>query len=267
MIHAHRQGKGRGRLLLHGINADSHCWDAVLAKCRPGWRCLAVDLPGHGRSAPLPPHHRFEDYADRLAEWLDEQSKNGEPEKWQVVGHSLGGMVAVDLADRHAHRVDSLVLLAPAGIDHPWYHRDLSRIPMQPWLRRLILWLASTRPVGRRLFQGAVFEFESLAAEDIRRLQQSFRRARSVLQLRKFYQYPGFLDALQRWVQTGGTVDLIWGREDRVVPCEDAEKIRERIPTARLFLLERCGHLPMIEQPDELSRILDLLQNSDSAEE
>jgi pimeloyl-ACP methyl ester carboxylesterase len=88
---------GRPLILLHGLSASSTSWAPVMVRTAPGWRSLALDFRGHGRSDRTPGHYRLDDYlddADRLLRMI------GEPAV--VVGHSLGAIAAAALAqDRH----------------------------------------------------------------------------------------------------------------------------------------------------------------------
>lgn len=248
-----------GVLLLHGINSAGSVWEGFLHRFASRGRNVAVDLPGHGRSPSLPHDHDFHHYTDRVAAMLATLEQQGEPARWQVVGHSFGGMIAVDLADRYRHRVSSLILVAPAGIDHPWYHDELSRIPPWLWLRRIAFWLAGTELIGRRLFGGAVYDVNRLTKEEIKFMQATFRQARALLLRTRFYEYPEFLSALSRWTARGGRLGLIWGQQDRVVPLDDARRIMRAAPGATLLTLGECGHLPMIEQPEAFYEALQSL--------
>src|SRR6476661_6782991 len=99
-------GEGPPLLLVHGFGGAA--WNfSELAPLLPGRRLIIPDLPGHGASSPLPAP-TLTGFADVLAEILDRPV--------DVLGHSLGGVVALHLAERHPQLVRSLVLAAAAGI-------------------------------------------------------------------------------------------------------------------------------------------------------
>ncbi len=103
-------GQGaRSVLFLHGIGGNRHSFDAQLAALPEGWRGLAWDMPGYGESEPLPAMI-FEALAAAAVALLDEAGAG----KAVVLGHSMGGMIAQEIAARHPARVDGLVLFATA---------------------------------------------------------------------------------------------------------------------------------------------------------
>lgn len=109
-------------VLLHGISSGAPSWEP-LAHNLPGFRLLAWDAPGYGKSAVLKTDHpTAADYADRLNEWLVALNVN----KVMLVGHSLGALVASALVARHGARIASVILADPArGYKHqPEDERD-----------------------------------------------------------------------------------------------------------------------------------------------
>lgn len=104
-------GSGRPLVLLHGIGSAAESWQGVLPRLAQGRRVLAWDAPGYGSSADLPtdwPSAR--DYAKALAGWLDGLGL----QTCDVVGHSLGALMAAAFAADHPARVGKLVLASPA---------------------------------------------------------------------------------------------------------------------------------------------------------
>jgi pimeloyl-ACP methyl ester carboxylesterase len=103
---------GRPIVLLHGLGGSRSNWAFVAPELARTRRVLVVDLPGHGRSSPLPAAPGLGPYADRVARLLEEEGHAPA----DVVGHSLGGLVGIRLAARRPELVRSLVLSAAAGI-------------------------------------------------------------------------------------------------------------------------------------------------------
>lgn len=245
-------GDPRGVLLyLHGFIASRRHWRPTIERLRAsGWRQIAIDLPGFGDSGMLPRPHRLPDYADAVAAVC--AALGVRP---VVVGHSFGGMVAVDLADRHPERVEALVLVAPAGIAHP-HHRIPAWVRV-PLLRDVIIGAVTTRWIGRWYFRGVAETLAGLSDEEVDDLRFGVRRCREVRRMRAFYRMPHFLDALARLRAPAG---LIWGDRDRVVPAADAGPILDalrRRPAAvgrtdevPFVRMPGVGHLPMHEDRD-----------------
>lgn len=249
------EGPPRGTLLyVHGFISSRRHWRPVVQRLRlAGWRQLAVDLPGFGESGQLSRPHRLEDYADAVAALL--ASLGLRP---VVVGHSFGGMVAVDLADRHPARVGGLVLVAPAGLPHP-HHRIPAWVRV-PVLADLLIALVTTRAVGRRYFARTMERLGELDGAWVEDLRYGVRRCREVRRMREFYRMPHFLEALARLDVPAA---LIWGERDRVVPAADAAPILDRLRarpgalgTVPCFALPGVGHSPMHEDPDAFAAAL-----------
>lgn len=106
-----RQGSGTPLVLIHGLAADHHSWRPFIAANPLGRPVLAVDLPGHGASPPLPGPSMMA-MADAVRQVLDEEGVHTA----HIAGHSLGGGVAALLADKLGAGTRSLLLVAPAGL-------------------------------------------------------------------------------------------------------------------------------------------------------
>ena len=105
-------GEGDALVLVHGLGGAAANWLALAPLLLPGRRLIVPELPGHGGSSPLPAAPSLSPYADRLGLLLDHESAAPAA----VVGHSLGGAVALRLALRRPQAVSALVLAAAAGI-------------------------------------------------------------------------------------------------------------------------------------------------------
>lgn len=110
-MHLVSRGSGYPVLFIHGIPTSSQLWSGVVQKMRGSFTCLAVDLPGLGRT-PKAPYglKQLENLADKIERIRAEQKI----EKWHVVGHDAGSAIAVHYAYRFQERVDRLALLSPA---------------------------------------------------------------------------------------------------------------------------------------------------------
>ena len=104
------RGAGEPLVLLHGVATSRLVWRRVIERLAHDRRVIAVDVPGFGESEPAGPGFDLDEVADRLAAGLG-------LERFDLVGHSLGGAVAVATAARHPEAVRRLVLVAPAGLE------------------------------------------------------------------------------------------------------------------------------------------------------
>jgi pimeloyl-ACP methyl ester carboxylesterase len=243
-------GAGPALLLVHGFGGAAWNFDE-LAELLPGRRLLIPDLPGHGGSAPLAAPS-LAGFADVLADVLAAEGID----QTDVLGHSLGGVVALRLAVRHPERVRRLILAAPAGISSATRVAELTialvgliqpgriagrradRIARSRRLRRYVFApfevsnpdVLSERAVhgflrGPTMHTDALGAGLALSADDPRRDLDRVRAPALVL----------------------------WGARDRQVPIEDGFEYARRLG-ARLRTIADCGHLLIGERPDACAR-------------
>jgi pimeloyl-ACP methyl ester carboxylesterase len=200
-------------VLVHGLSGSWRWWSPVAERLAERRLVHLVDLPA------LRP--------GRLAGWLGRWLEAAQLRGVDLVGHSLGGLVAAELAAKQPERVGRLALVAPAGI--PSGRGLVSRsLPLAETLYDIRAHFPTvvgdavrTGPVG--LLRGVFF----VAERDLRS-ELGAVRAPSL---------------------------LVWGDRDRLVPTSIAEEWQRALPGSRLVSLA-CGHVPMWEAPDELAQAL-----------
>lgn len=235
-------GQGAPLLLIHGLGASRELWSGTIARFADTWRVIACDLPGHGESdkpdvAYTPAF--FADVIRRLGERLDVASP-------VVLGTSLGGRITLELAATHPAWVRAIALSAPARVmGGAWAPLGavLSMLPAAPIVRRTL-----PRGIERGFFDPAVPGAATRRAMVVSQLARpdapDFARAvgRSLAGLMS-----GAPPPLARITHP---VLLLWGRNDRIVDPGGAPVLQAALPQAKLVLLDRCGHVPMLERPD-----------------
>jgi pimeloyl-ACP methyl ester carboxylesterase len=247
-IHAHRvPGPAPAVVLIHGLLSSGRQWRGTLSRLHATGRhaLLAPDLPGFGRSSLIRRPQRLPDYADALEAWAEA----GALGRVAVVGHSFGGMVALDWAARYPGRVASLGLLAPAAVPHGF------RVPASfahPLLGRLLLALVSLPPVGAWFFRFVVDDLRAVPAADRRDYAWGIRRCRALVGLRDFYTFDD-LAAVLRALRC--PVRLGWGLHDRVLPPSDADVLERGKPDVTTVRWP-CGHSVMAERPADSDRFV-----------
>jgi pimeloyl-ACP methyl ester carboxylesterase len=248
-------GPGRSAppvVLLHGFLSSGLQWRGVLSRLGRRLRLLAPDLPGFGLSSLPPRPQELGDYADALEGWAGALGLAGAV----VVGHSFGGMVAVDWAGRYPGRAAALGLVAPAGVPHRWGRPPLGPLA-RPVLRRVLgplwIWLLSTRPVGSLLFGHIVSDRSAVEPQAIRDFQWSFRRAREAFRRLGFYDFPELPERLRA---IAVPARVLWGSLDRVLDPADADTFLRWLPRAELTVFPGCGHAPFVERPAAFDRWL-----------
>jgi pimeloyl-ACP methyl ester carboxylesterase len=258
-------GAGPALLLVHGLGGSALNWVAVGPALAARYRVLVPDLPGHGRSSPLPPPSGSSGFADALAELIGcEQAA-----PVAVVGHSLGGLVGVRLAVRHPDLVGGVLLAAAAGISSNRRSAQLAleilavlrparrlaphraRIARSPLLKRLVFgWWGASDPA--QLPPAIVEGF--LAGSELHTDTLSAARA-------MFSD-----DARTDLGQVRCPSVVLWGARDNQVGVWDGFDYARRLD-APLRVIPDCGHLLIGERPDAVldavSELLDRIRKLD----
>jgi pimeloyl-ACP methyl ester carboxylesterase len=238
-------------LFIHGFGSDRHTWRynlGVLSKHREVW---ALDLPGHGDSSGIGTLGASQplgipEYAEIVAQFLAAQNLA----RVHLIGHSLGGGVALQLAVRQPQVLASLALLAPIGLGH-----EINRDFIEGFI------LATTRAALtgslHRLFYSGTWVNASLLDS----LEEQRRDPGRLGALRKTAQALHD-NGVQHWQireQLSGLpmpVKVIWGREDQVIPSAHAWGLPGEIA---VHLFPETGHMAHVEQSVAVNRLLEEL--------
>lgn len=250
-------GRGPALLFLHGIGDDSSTWLDLLASLAADHTVIAPDLLGHGASAKPRADYSVAAYACGMRDLLTTL----DVDRVTVVGHSLGGGVAMQFAYQFPERCERLVLVGSGGVGasvHP-----LLRLAAAPGAG-LLMPLLGSRPAVTALrgFAELLRVIEStdldyVLTRYVRLLEPSTRSAflrtlRSVVDWRG--QVVNMLDRC--YLTTGIPTLLVWGTEDRVVPSGHALRAHRAMPGSRLVLFEGAGHFPHRSDPERFLEIL-----------
>ncbi len=236
-----RQGAEPAVLCVHGYCQSSAYWAPTLDRlARAGRRGLAPDLPGFGASARMAGPYTMEAYADVLAALLDARGL----EQIALVGGSMGGVVAQHFALRHPKRLARLLLVATgAAMADPAAGRARAEaVAGAPWNE------AAVQPIVAGFFRApppphALARYQAIAL--LASHAAAVEAARSNAGSR----------TLDRLAEIRAPTLVIQGRHDRVRTPEHGAGMRDRIPGARLEVLEHCGHTPQLEAPEEFHRL------------
>lgn len=246
-------------LLVHGFGASAYQWRHLLqALAAAGRWVLAPDLPGHGFSQLVFPDGQYSRaaYARRLWMLLDALGIDRVP----VIGHSMGGAVAAEMAWQQPERTERLALLSPAGFGRvPWRARVLHFVPdaLAP-LARAFAWRAAAH-----LVLGDVYGPEGTwSRRDEEELLAPYSQPgiyRSMLRTIKEFDFSLHEEVALSQLPMGTLV--VFGTHDRVVRPADVEARVRAVPDGRLVMLSRIGHLPQVEDAAQVADILrDFLQ-------
>jgi pyruvate dehydrogenase E2 component (dihydrolipoamide acetyltransferase) len=230
-------------LLLHGFGADLNTWMFIQPELADGRRTVALDLPGHGGSAKEIGAGDPKSLS-RFAEGALDALGIG---RVHFVGHSMGGAIAGLLALRRPELFASLTLIASAGLG-PEINGSFIDGFVRAMRRReatevLNLLVHDPALVSRRMVEDVLLykRLDGVSAALARIADAWFSGGRQSL------------DLAERIAALAMPVQLIWGREDRIIPVAHAEALAARLP---VHILEDAGHLPHMEKAGEVNRLI-----------
>jgi pimeloyl-ACP methyl ester carboxylesterase len=209
-------GSGPPLILLHGLGGSSRWWVRTIPTLARHFRVYAPDFVGFGQSSS---HKRFNLHqaADSLIGWMRHIGLH----QAHIVGHSMGGFVAIDLAARFPDYVDKLVLVGAAARSNQasTYTRQPMLQQFTPqWLSQLGLLLPDLRRCSAQTMLAAVQGMLST------NLQKQLKRI-------------------------GAQTMVIWGEYDPMVPLALGYDLTRQLSCAELLIIKATGHVPMWEQP------------------
>jgi pimeloyl-ACP methyl ester carboxylesterase len=245
------QGTGPTLLLVHGWGAWHRYWRHLWPRVVARFRCLAVDLPGHGWSErPAEAPYTVEWYADWLAALLE--AKGSGPAV--VVGHSMGGLVGLALAARHPERVRRLVAVN-APVTGKEALTPSARRLSSPWLLTVAWPFTASRGVLRWLASDLT-SLAPMADEDLASIRMASLRA-----LRRSARSIQGADRSALGEQVKAPALVITSGDDRIVRPAEGEALARRIPEAKRETVPMAGHCVMLEAPDLFhARLLPFLE-------
>jgi len=240
-------GTGPPLILVHGLGGAASNWTELAPALTERHRLLVPDLPGHGGSTALPGVSGLEPFADRVGLVAEREGMFPAP----VVGHSLGGVIALRLALRRPADVQGLVLAGSAGL-------SIGSV----WLRQLLTAFTTIRPgrlaarhrrwvrrsgVLRRLVFGFVSVADPVGLTD--EAIEGFLAAQLLhTDVDSAWQALRVDDPREELGAVRCPVLVLWGSEDVQLPLDDAFEYTRRL-RARLRVIPGCGHLLIGERP------------------
>jgi pimeloyl-ACP methyl ester carboxylesterase len=253
-------GDGEVLLLIHGMAGSSETWRSVMPALSKKFRVVAPDLLGHGQSAKPRGDYSLGAFAVWLRDFLDELGIGPA----SVVGHSLGGGVAMQFVYQHPDYCNRLILISSGGLgpdvgtilrllSAPGAELVLPIIAVPPVLtagNKLRSWLTGA---GIRSPRGAEL-WSAYSSLSDRQARQSFLRTlRSVVDYRG--QAVSALNRLQLRAEV--PVMAIWGDADSIIPVDHAHAAHAARTDSRLEVLEGVGHFPHVEAPAAVAELIE----------
>ena len=254
------EGSGEAVVLLHGVAGSSQTWRALIRPLSRKYRVIAPDLLGHGNSSKPRSDYSLGALSALVRDILDELGIA----RATIVGHSLGGGIAMQFVYQHPDYVDRLVLIGSGGLG-PDVGLTL-RLASLPGAELVLPVIAARRllsPGDRVLSWLRKMGVESPRGEELWRHYSSLsdgptRRA-FLRTLRSVVDHRGqAVSALGKLnFRTDFPVMAIWGERDNMIPVRHAYAAQEVRPDVRLEVLADVGHFPHAERPGEVAELID----------
>lgn len=263
-LHGHeirywRAGEGPALLLVHGMAGSATTWKAVMPRLAEQYTVIAPDLIGHGRSAKPLTDYSLGNYAAGMRDLMIALGID----RATVVGQSLGGGVAMQMAYQHPEQVERLVLVGSGGLGREV--NTILRILTVPGGEYLmpLLFNQYAREVGNRL--SLFLRRAGLRAPEIEEAWRAYvsltdppSRAAFVRTLRAVIDLGGqTVSAHDRlYLAAHMPTLIIWGSRDPVIPISHGHAAHEAMTGSRLEIFEGAGHFPHCEEPDKFVDVL-----------
>jgi pimeloyl-ACP methyl ester carboxylesterase len=231
VVHYLEAGQGPVLVLVHGLGSSSEAWRDSIRYLARGYRVVALDLPGYGKSDKPRADYSVEYHAAALNDLIDALGAG----KVALVGNSMGGWISAITALNHPEKVSHLILVDSAGLRQD----KLPSINLNP----------STKEEERSLLL-ALFANKSFVTEKLVNDQWEYRKdTRYTVQatLESLKTKLPLLDDRLKNIKVPTLI--IWGREDTLTPFTDAGRFARGIPGSKLVVIDSAGHLPQVEQP------------------
>lgn len=274
-LHGHRVtyrqvGSGPVLLLIHGVTGNMHTWDEVLPWLADRFTVVTPDLLGHGLSAKPRGDYSLGAFASGIRDLLGALGHF----RATVVGHSLGGGIAMQMAYQFPERCERLVLVSSGGLGEEV--SSVLRAATLPGSELVIPLIAhnSVIDAGRAVggWLGRIGLGVSPDRAEVARgyasLSDPEARRAFVQTLRAVIDHGGQrVSARDRLYLTGSMPSmLLWGARDRIIPVDHARWAHEEMPGSRLEIFEGAGHFPHLSEPHRFARdLIDFVEGTEPA--
>ena len=248
-LHYQRNGQGKPLIILHGLFGSLENWGAQTKTLADSYDVIAVDLRNHGRS----PHADDTCYST-LSQDLLELVEDLQLGQVLLMGHSMGGKVAMQFALNHPERVEKLVVVDIAPVEYPPRHDEviagLNAIPLNSLKSRT----EADRILSSYVDDSATRAF--LLKNLYRNAHKTFAWRMNLRALASGYADIGAAPSITSQPYAGPVLFIKGGNSDYLLP-EHQQPIQERFPNASFKIIAGAGHLPHVEKPAAFTRLIE----------
>ncbi len=257
VTHYREMGEGEPVILLHGYMFDSHYWDPNIEVLADHFKVYAPDWWGCGFSSRQPMDYGYPLFARQLLLFMNALDISSAT----LIGHSFGAGAAIQFSIENRQRVNKLVLVSAGGLKNP--PPLTSRLFCLPGIGELLASLPGyglKKSILERFWFYRKDVLTDTYLEVMTRSQKIKGTTRAALNILR----RNFFDKLEDQITVLGMTDIptliVWGRQDKGIPVDRAERMHRLLPQSQLKILEYAGHAVSVEAADSFNELcLDFL--------
>lgn len=261
-LHYEEQGSGELLVLLHGSGpgvSGASNFAANLPVFAKHFRTVMLDLPGFGASPEL---EWTKPYAEHAAESVVALLDELGVAKAHLLGNSMGGWVALEMAHAAPERVDRMALMGPGGM-----FAEVFAPPRSEGARRLFEFVESPSREGMRAWVDTMVSDPAMITDELIETRYAAAMAPGAIdRMRRIFASLGLASSKgPLWTRTGEIPHktlVTWGRDDRMLPLEGAFFATRRMPNADMYIFSDCGHWAQVERKSAFEKLtIEFLSN------
>ena len=257
-LHYETYGQGDTVIFLHGLGGSLYTWRHLVGPLAPHYRLILFDLKGAGESPkPYDGKYSMFDQADLIYRFI----LQNDLQQVTLVGHSFGGgvalLVALKLTQKEPARLSRLILLDT--IAYPQKLPGVIRMLRMPVLGWLGLHLIPDQTKVHSMMESLYYDDSKISPEDVAAYAAplAFPGAKYALRETARQIIPDNIDEITgMYPRINLPTLIIWGQEDKIIPLENGVRLHRALKNSRLVVIERCGHDPPDERPEELMKVI-----------
>jgi pimeloyl-ACP methyl ester carboxylesterase len=252
-LHYEAAGRGPDVILIHGLGGSWDNWKIIMPLLSIRYRVYALDLPGFGLSDKPEISYTIPFMAQAVLAFMKEAGV----QKADFVGHSLGGHVLLELALTHPDKIRRMILLDAMGAQNLWEPFRMLALMGLELLEKNPQWFSAGW--AKQLVESSFYEQDRESEEMVKFFTAALQRPEGQQLVKSFSKaaygvlsYPLY----RRLRDIHARTNVVWGQNDEVLSLDDAVKLNREITGSQMQIIPRCGHIPQLERPELLARIM-----------
>ncbi len=241
-------GKGYPIVLIHGFCETHEIWNDLAESLSNKFEIFVIDLPGFGNSPALPLPFSIDDVGAKVFEWIIQQKI----EQSIVIGHSLGGYVALAIAKRHSEKIAGLGLIQSTAFPDS-DEKKANRNKVIEFVKA-----HGTDPFIDTFVPGLFFDKQHKAITEVDKISRKTTKETLLAYTAVMRDRPSSIDFIK---SNKGPVLIIGGEMDTIIPAEVTLELGRLASNSVVHLMKNIGHMAMYESPEETQNAIELFTN------